>query len=133
MRCGMTRACGSARITNFTCGRWPCGARYKVIRHCGYGAIVRGNSLSGRHRTEDLRRLYEADNAILVSCQLSAEEKAILREHEKHIRAKFELRHFLDAKKQNGIGGALSHALTRLAGPARHHARHLERQDCPLP
>lgn len=90
------------------------GARYKVIRHCGYGAIVRGNSLSGRHRTEDLRLLYEADRAILASTRLSAAEKAILREHERHIRAKFELRHFLDTKKQKGMGGALSHALTRL-------------------
>ncbi|MGG2473975.1 glycosyl transferase family A, partial [Rhizobium sp. BR5] len=41
-------------------------------------------------------------------------ETAILREHEKHIRAKFELRHFLDTKKQKGMGGALSHALARL-------------------
>lgn len=90
------------------------GARYKVIRHCGYGAIVRGNSLSGRHSTEDLRRLYEADKDILTSCKLSASETAILLEHEKHIRAKFELRHFLDAKKQKGMSGALSHALARL-------------------
>jgi succinoglycan biosynthesis protein ExoU len=37
------------------------GARYKVIHSCGYGAVVRGDSLSGSHRTEDLRRLYEAD------------------------------------------------------------------------
>ena len=98
------------------------GARYKVIRHCGYGAIVRGNSLSGRHSTEDLRRLYEADNAILAGCTLSAGETAILREHEKHVRAKFELRHFLDAKKQKGMGGALTHALSRLpALPAITH------------
>ncbi len=90
------------------------GARYKVIRHCGYGAIVRGNSLSGRHRTEDLRLLYEADRAILAAANLSAAEKAVLREHERHIRSKFELRHFLDTKKQKGMGGALGHALSRL-------------------
>lgn len=90
------------------------GGRYKVIRHCGYGAIVRGNSLSGRHNTEDLRRLYEADRAILASCRLSPDEAACLRRHERHIRAKFELRHFLDVKKQSGIGRAISHALTRL-------------------
>ena len=41
------------------------GARYKIIHSCGYGAVVRGNSLSGRHRTIDLKRLYEADRAIL--------------------------------------------------------------------
>jgi succinoglycan biosynthesis protein ExoU len=92
-----------------------CGARYKVIRHCGYGAIVRGNSLSGRHSTEDLRRLYEADRLILATYSLSPQETAILREHEQHIREKFELRHFLDAKAQNGMGGAVAHAFSRMA------------------
>lgn len=91
-----------------------CGARYKVIRHCGYGAIVRGNSLSGRHSTEDLRRLYESDRLILATYSLSPEETTILREHEQHIRGKFELRHFLDAKAQRGMGGAVAHAMSRM-------------------
>jgi succinoglycan biosynthesis protein ExoU len=91
-----------------------CGARYKVIDHCGYGAIVRSNSLSGRHSTDDLRHLYESDQSILAAYQLSPKEQAILREHESSIRAKFELRHFLDAKKQKGMGGAMIHVLGRL-------------------
>lgn len=91
-----------------------CGARYKVIRNCGYGAIVRGDSLSGRHRTEDLRLLYEADRKILADYALKPDEKAILREHERHIREKFELRDFLDAKAKGGFGAAVSHAFSRL-------------------
>ncbi|NTJ44402.1 glycosyltransferase family 2 protein [Agrobacterium larrymoorei] len=91
-----------------------CGARYKVIRNCGYGAIIRGDSLSGRHRTEDLRLLYEADRKILEDYSLTAPEIAILEEHERHIRQKFELRDFLDAKAKGGLGGAVSHALARL-------------------
>lgn len=91
-----------------------CGARYKVIQNCGYGAIVRGDSLSGRHRTEDLRLLYEADRKILADYPLSAAEKKVLDEHERHIREKFELRDFLDAKAKGGMGAAMSHALARL-------------------
>ncbi|MES5097966.1 glycosyltransferase family 2 protein [Agrobacterium sp. BA1120] len=91
-----------------------CGARYKVIRNCGYGAIVRGDSLSGRHRTEDLGQLYEADRKILATYSLTPRETAILQEHERHIREKFELRDFLDAKSKAGLGGAMTHALKRL-------------------
>lgn len=109
------------------------GARYKVIRHCGYGAIVRGNSLSGRHRTEDLRRLYEADKAILAGCRLSAEETAILREHEKHIRAKFEAPSFSRCEKAEGHGRCAEPRPDAATRPARHHARHLDRQDRALP
>jgi succinoglycan biosynthesis protein ExoU len=88
------------------------GARYKIIHSCGYGAVVRGNSLSGRHRTEDLRRLYEADRAILASSPLTPEAAAAVRRHESHIRGRYELRHFLDVKSQSGPGAALSYALS---------------------
>ena len=30
------------------------GARYKVVHGCGYAAVVRSDSLSGRHKTRDL-------------------------------------------------------------------------------
>lgn len=88
------------------------GARYKIIHSCGYGAVVRGNSLSGRHRTEDLRRLYEADRAILANSPLSPTATACVRRHERHIRGRYELRHFLDIKTQSGIGAAFTYALT---------------------
>lgn len=88
------------------------GARYKIIHSCGYGAVVRGNSLSSSHRTEDLRRLYEADRAILAGPGLSPEERALIEKHERHIRARYELRHFLDLKNHDGKGRALVYALT---------------------
>jgi succinoglycan biosynthesis protein ExoU len=87
------------------------GARYKVIHSCGYGAVVRGNSLSGSHRTEDLRRLYEADRAILAGSSLGISERQAIRQHERHIRARYELRHFLDMKKHDGFGRALVYTL----------------------
>lgn len=98
------------------------GARYRLIHACGYCAVVRANSLSGRHRTEDLRRLYEADRAILDDSLLLPAAAALIRRHEQHIRARYELRRFLDLKNGIGplaaIGYALAHpgALPAIAG-----------------
>ncbi|HEY0124221.1 MAG TPA: glycosyltransferase family 2 protein [Rhizobium sp.] len=90
-------------------------ARYKIIHSCGYGAVVRSNSLSGRHRTDDLRRLYEADRAILAAGGLSPADAAAIRRHEQHIRGRYELRHFLDIKSQSGMSAAASYALGKPA------------------
>lgn len=87
------------------------GARYTIIEHCGYAAVVRADSLSGRHRTEDLKRLYEADAAVRKTSALSAEVAAALKRHENHIRDRYALRAFLDSKKQEGIAGAFRYVL----------------------
>ena len=95
------------------------GARYKVIHSCGYGAVVRGNSLSGSHRTEDIRRLYEADRAILANYKLTPAASAAIRKHKSHVRGKYELRRFLDIKNQSGPGAALAYAAANpIAVPA---------------
>ncbi|MCZ4089117.1 glycosyltransferase family 2 protein [Sinorhizobium psoraleae] len=85
------------------------GARYKIIHSCGYAAVVRGNSLSGSHRTDDLKRLYEADRAILTESPLSADAATAIRRHERHIRDRYELRHFLDLKNQAGYLRAIGY------------------------
>ncbi len=87
------------------------GARYKIIKSCGYAAVVRGSSLSGNHRTIDLKLLYEADRAILAEARLDSHAEAALRRHERHVRDRYELRHFLDLKKQQGLGSAVGYAL----------------------
>jgi succinoglycan biosynthesis protein ExoU len=89
------------------------GARYKVIEHCGYGAVVRHDSLSSRHRTEDLRMLYEADERILKDIPLPAEARAIITAHRDHIRDRYEHRAFLDTKARSGFIGALGRLLSR--------------------
>jgi succinoglycan biosynthesis protein ExoU len=95
------------------------GARYKVLSSCGYGAVVRPDSLSGKHRTLDLKRLYEADRAMLAEPTLSGAARRVLARHERHIRSRYELRNFLDVKAQRGLAGAGLHALTNpLALPA---------------
>jgi succinoglycan biosynthesis protein ExoU len=87
------------------------GARYKIVHGCGYGAVVRPDSLSGSHRTLDLKRLYEADQAILAEPGLPKESAAALRRHERHIRGRHELRRFLDIKAEAGIWRAGLYAL----------------------
>jgi succinoglycan biosynthesis protein ExoU len=89
------------------------GARYKIVHGCGYGAIVRPDSLSGRHRTLDLKRLYEADRALLAAADLPAGARAMLARHERHVRGRYELRHFLDVKAESGLLAAALHALGR--------------------
>lgn len=91
------------------------GARYKIVHGCGYSAVVHADSLSGRHRTLDLKRLYEADRAILALPEASGRVRAALRRHERHVRARYELRHFLDIKQGEGLAKAGVHALTRPA------------------
>lgn len=90
------------------------GARYKVIDHCGYAAVVRSNSLSGRHRTEDLRRLFEAERHIrLTSPHLAPSDLAVIRRHERHIKARHDLRLALDVKGREGLAGVARHLLAR--------------------
>ncbi|ESZ03848.1 glycosyltransferase family 2 protein [Mesorhizobium sp. M1060] len=87
------------------------GARFKVIRSCGYGAIVRADSLSGRHKTQDLKRLADADLALLEIDSLPEGSKALLRKHERHVRDKYRLRNFLDVKAERGMASAAAYAL----------------------
>jgi succinoglycan biosynthesis protein ExoU len=87
------------------------GGRYRLVHGCGYGAVVRPDSLSGRHRTLDLKRLYEADRTILETERLSGEDKAAISRHERHVRARYELRNFLDIKAKSGLARAGIHGL----------------------
>jgi succinoglycan biosynthesis protein ExoU len=87
------------------------GARYRVVHTCGYGATVRANSLSGRHRTVDLKMLYEADQRIGAEFELTAEERRALSRHEAQIRRRHDLRAFLDRKKEIGLRASVAQLL----------------------
>lgn len=91
------------------------GVRYKIVHRCGYAAVVRADSLSGKHRTEDLKRLHEADRAILASQQMSSSARNKLERHARHIRRRYELRHFLDLKARGGLVEAGFYGLTHPA------------------
>jgi succinoglycan biosynthesis protein ExoU len=91
------------------------GARYKIIHDCGYAAVIRPDSLSGRHRTEDLRHLHEAARALMALPGLADDVRSALRQHERNVGNRYALRRFLDVKKANGIGRAGFYALKRPA------------------
>ncbi len=87
------------------------GARYKIVHDCGYGAVVRPDSLSGRHRTEDLRRLHQADLAMLSASGLTPSARKVIGRHARHILGRYQLRNFLDIKASSGLWSATRHAL----------------------
>ena len=95
------------------------GARYTVIESCGYGAVVRANSLSGSHRTKDLKALRDAEQAILATGTVPSDTVGVMRRHCRQISARHALRHFLDSKREQGAGAALAYAIaTPSAVPA---------------
>ena len=91
------------------------GARYKILHSVGYGAVVRANSLSGRHRTLDLKCLWEADTAMLADPHLTGRARVLVGEHAAHVRGRYELRRFLDSKAEKGLARAGISALARPA------------------
>jgi succinoglycan biosynthesis protein ExoU len=87
------------------------GGRYRIVHSCGYAAVVRPDSLSGRHRTEDLRRLHEADLSVLESEKLGDAARIALVRHARQVGARHALRRFLDIKSGSGLAAAGIHAL----------------------
>lgn len=79
------------------------GARFTLLKSCGYCAVVRNNSLSSRHATADLQHLYQADMAILAQPNLSSALRLVLAEHAAHIKSRYEHRWFLDLKRSRGL------------------------------
>jgi succinoglycan biosynthesis protein ExoU len=86
------------------------GARFKIISHCGYGAVVRNDSLSGRHGTADLEALADADLRILKIQNLSEAGRRAISAHERHVREKFHHRRVLDIKASDGLRGCITYA-----------------------
>lgn len=74
------------------------GARFVVTRHCGYGAVIRADSLSGRHATADLKALADAERDLIARGVFSGEALASVRRHERHVRGKYHHRQFLDIR-----------------------------------
>lgn len=83
------------------------GAVFKVVPPCGYVAVERADSLSGRHTTQDLRALRDASARLGGLPGLSPRELLAVRRHVRHLQAKVDLREVLDARRAGGIAGGL--------------------------
>jgi succinoglycan biosynthesis protein ExoU len=90
------------------------GARFRLVEACGYVAVERPDSISGRHGARELRSLLAA-SLELDDLPLSAGQAAAVREHRSHVAAKLALRDFLEAKRANGLMGAAA-VLARAPG-----------------
>jgi succinoglycan biosynthesis protein ExoU len=89
------------------------GAAFVLYERCGYVAIERAGSLSGRHRTQDLAHLLAADRQLAAHPRIAAADRAILGRHVASLDAKHAHRRFLDDKRAVGLGGALRPLLRR--------------------
>lgn len=105
------------------------GARFELSQPCGYVAVVRAESLSGRHRTADLAALARADAALadeLLRCGAPAADRRVLARHRAALAQKVATRVLLDRKHEVGLVRAaagllgspaqLVRAATELAG-----------------
>lgn len=83
------------------------GAVFKVVPACGYVAVERAGSLSGRHTTQDLRALRDASARLLLLPGLTRREQAAVRRHVRHLQAKVDLREVLDVRRAHGLARGL--------------------------
>lgn len=87
------------------------GGVFLRIRRCGYVAVERADSLSGRHATADLAALLAFDRAFAQSATLLPEVRAALARHSRQLAIKLGHRSFLDTKRARGLSRALIEAL----------------------
>lgn len=83
------------------------GGCFRLVGQCGYVAVERPHSLSGRHRTADLAALAAAHEGLLRDPALSGAERRLLLQHRDHVLRKLGHRDFLDRKHEGGLAHAL--------------------------
>jgi succinoglycan biosynthesis protein ExoU len=85
------------------------GARFRLVGACGYIAVERASSLSGRHTGLDLERLVTFDDHVLSQgAALSAQERAAVLAHRRATARKVDHRAILERKRQSGRLAALA-------------------------
>jgi succinoglycan biosynthesis protein ExoU len=87
------------------------GAVFMRVRRCGYVAVERADSLSGRHASADLAALLAFDRAFAKSAMLPPEARTALDRHIGQLAVKAGHRAFLDTKQARGLVRALGEAL----------------------
>lgn len=92
------------------------GARFHAVGACGYIAVERGNSISGRHSAADLHALAHFDAVCLTEfSSLSAGEHGALKAHLRATIDKAVHRDALDIKRTQGVASALLYLARHLA------------------
>ncbi|MDC7692773.1 glycosyltransferase family 2 protein [Asticcacaulis sp. DXS10W] len=76
------------------------GAQFILLAAMGYVYVGTPNSLSRRHREEDLLALRDADGEILEAFDLSVSRRRLMKRHYKDVDAKLAWRKFIRAVKE---------------------------------
>ena len=84
------------------------GARLLLVPAQGYVAVVRPDSLSGRHSEDDLRRLRDCDAGLEQKLSLDDADKAALRAHYLSVDCRLQWRNLILAVKQRSVPAALA-------------------------
>lgn len=88
------------------------GASFYLLQEPLYRYRLRGNSLTARHSTEDLRRLQQVDRRFLEdSSGASPDFRAALRAHKQSIDQRLQWRVVIDEVKRGAWWGALAASL----------------------
>lgn len=93
------------------------GARMRLTRRPGYGAVVRANSLSAAHGADELSKLHDCLQSHLHTDDLSSPLRRAMKAHLDEVRRKRDHRVFLDLKRQVGSPAALRYLLGALNRP----------------
>lgn len=94
------------------------GARFRLLENCGYAALRRPDSLSGRHDTGDLIALLRESEALLPRLEGNPRRRKALEAHIRSTREKVMHREVLDIRQRDGLAKGLL-ALTRRPTAAR--------------
>ncbi|MGD9828973.1 MAG: glycosyltransferase family 2 protein [Hyphomicrobiaceae bacterium] len=85
------------------------GARFALVGACGYVAVERANSLSGRHSADDLQRIVDFDARCLAGLtKLSDDERNALRLHQAATHRKAIHARVLETRRRLGFTSALA-------------------------
>jgi succinoglycan biosynthesis protein ExoU len=89
------------------CRMMATGARLLLVPAQGYVAVVRPDSLSGRHTRADLLQLRDADDRLASLPGLTDADRQALREHYLSIDCRLQWLNLIEAVKSRDVGAAV--------------------------
>lgn len=85
------------------------GARFVLIRACGYVAVEQPASLSNSHKADDLEALVAADRRLLALAKDQPEAARAIREHLRALQLDFDFRRVLAANREKRFDLVFAH------------------------
>lgn len=86
------------------------GARFKLLPECGYAGLIRNNSLSGRHRLEDLDALFQESLRLQDVLSVSPDVRYEIKRHTEQLKRKINKRRAISVRHEKGLLSGLTYA-----------------------